>query len=306
MSLPTSSLERYQLLFAVLAWLVPRKETNISEIARQFELDERDVIALIELASCCGVPPYTPDSLLDIYLDGTTVRANLGPKMAVPRQLSAPEAFALATTIRSILAVTPDQSGSPLESALKKLERVLGEIDTLTIEEKPPKLLPEIVRALEEKVQLEIEYFSLSQNKSETRTIEPLHLFSEQGFWYLESYCHKVSDYRNFRIDRINSIKILSAPVAASRKTVGFFENSDEIELEVDESLLGKFEKTSKRSLTQLENGNYIVAIPIGSKTWIENFMLELGPLARVISPVDYADSARIAASELLEIYQKV
>ena len=40
----------------------------------------------VELAACCGVPPYTPDTLMEIEVSETSVRAFLPPEFARPRR----------------------------------------------------------------------------------------------------------------------------------------------------------------------------------------------------------------------------
>ena len=56
------------------------------------------------MAACCGVPPYTPDQLMEIVVTDTTVSARLGPALARPRRLSPHEGFALAAAARALLA----------------------------------------------------------------------------------------------------------------------------------------------------------------------------------------------------------
>ncbi len=57
------------------------------------------------MAACCGVPPYTPDQLMEIVVTDTTVSARLGPALARPRRLSPPEGFALAAAARALVAI---------------------------------------------------------------------------------------------------------------------------------------------------------------------------------------------------------
>ncbi|MGZ5248499.1 MAG: helix-turn-helix transcriptional regulator [Flavitalea sp.] len=55
--------------------------------------------------------------------------------------------------------------------------------------------------------QVSISYHSLNSDKPEQRTIEPVGIFHENNHWYLLAFCHLRNDYRQFRTDRLHSIK---------------------------------------------------------------------------------------------------
>ena len=88
---------RLHRLLAVLTWLARQGRAPVAELAERFGIDPDELIADLELAACCGLPPYTPDQLMEIMVDEEEVVANLGPELARPRRLTAAEGFALAT-----------------------------------------------------------------------------------------------------------------------------------------------------------------------------------------------------------------
>ncbi len=96
---------RLHRLLAVLTWLARRGRAPVKEVAERFGLSPDELIADLELAACCGLPPYTPDQLMEIFVDDTEVVANLGAELARPRRLTAAEGFALAAAARAILSV---------------------------------------------------------------------------------------------------------------------------------------------------------------------------------------------------------
>ena len=64
---PKSSAERVERLLKMLPWLVANgPSVSIAEMASQFGMSEEELLAEIELASTCGLPPYTPDMLAGI------------------------------------------------------------------------------------------------------------------------------------------------------------------------------------------------------------------------------------------------
>jgi len=76
---------------AIVGWLAQVGEAAIDELALRFGMDEAEVVRELELAACCGVPPYTPDALMEIEVSETTVRAFLPPEFARPRRLTPAE-----------------------------------------------------------------------------------------------------------------------------------------------------------------------------------------------------------------------
>ncbi len=66
-------------LLAVIGWLAQVGEAPTAEAARRFGMDEQELVAELELAACCGTPPYTPDTLMEIEVSEHSVRGVLAP-----------------------------------------------------------------------------------------------------------------------------------------------------------------------------------------------------------------------------------
>src|SRR6202034_1247427 len=113
-------------LLAVLAWLAQVGEASIDEVASRFDLTPQALVTELEMAACCGVPPYTPDQLMEIIVTDHTVSTRVGTALTRPRRLSPSEGFALAASARALLAVEGSADNNALTGALAKLERALG------------------------------------------------------------------------------------------------------------------------------------------------------------------------------------
>ena len=68
---------RLRRLLALVGWLAQVGEAPIAEAARRFGMSEKELVAELELAACCGTPPYTPDTLMEIEVSERSVRAFL-------------------------------------------------------------------------------------------------------------------------------------------------------------------------------------------------------------------------------------
>ena len=102
---------RLRRLLAILAWLAQVGEAPIDEVAARFDLSPTALVTELEMAACCGVPPYTPDQLMEIVVTDSTVATWAGTALARPRRLSPPEGFALAASARALLAVSRQRRG---------------------------------------------------------------------------------------------------------------------------------------------------------------------------------------------------
>lgn len=65
----------------------------------------------------------------------------------------------------------------------------------------------QLARAVSEERQLELLYWSASRDETARRVVDPYHLVSVEGDWYLVAYCHLREEVRMFAPGRIRSLK---------------------------------------------------------------------------------------------------
>ncbi|HLX87963.1 MAG TPA: WYL domain-containing protein, partial [Acidimicrobiales bacterium] len=194
--------QRLRRLLAVLTWLARVKRAPVTELSERFAMTPEELVADLEMAACCGLPPYTPDQLMEIVVDEQEVTANLGPELARPRRLTPSEGFALAAAARAILDTPGSDPNGALARALAKLERVLGADGRLRIELGDSQYVADARKAVEDKAQLLVRYYSASSDEETERVIDPWLVLSLEGHWYLDAYCHRAGGLRRFRVER--------------------------------------------------------------------------------------------------------
>jgi len=116
----------YVVLLRMLPWLMERERISIADMARQFSMSEEDLIEDIEMASMCGVPPYTPLELADLYIDEGYIHVGVNKQFDRRLELTASEAFGLtllATAARDLPGFT---RGRELRSAQRKIVTGIG------------------------------------------------------------------------------------------------------------------------------------------------------------------------------------
>ena len=309
---------RLRRLLAILTWLAQVGETPIEEAASRFGLEPDALVAELEMAACCGLPPYTPDQLMEIVVTDTTVSAHLGEMLARPRRLSAREGFALAASGRALLAVPGSDENGALSRALAKLDRALGG-ESMVIELDDPSMLGVVRRALETGNQLQIEYYSASSDEVSARRIDPLRLFAADGHWYVDAHCYKAGDERRFRVDRIQAAEILDGVASVPRDaaegaegTAGpayepFVPGPDirTVRLALDPSVAWVVESIPAVTPPEQTGDRIEVDVAVGGDAWLKRLLLRLGSAARVVGPPEAASLLGDAAGQILDRYRR-
>ncbi len=310
---------RLRRLLAILAWLAQVGEARIDDVAERFELTPAELVTELEMAACCGVPPYTPDQLMEIVVTDTSVSIRVGTALARPRRLSPSEGFALATSARALLAVAGSDEDGALSQALVKLDRALGGQE-VEVELDAPALLPLVRQAVADHRRLAVTYYSASTDRVTEREISPLRLFATAGHWYVDAWCTTADDVRRFRVDRIASAQLAGdgpgEPAAtgatpASRLDEGadlepFVPGPDSrrVRISIDPSTTWLIESIPTVSPATEVSGRVEFEIFVGGDAWLERLLLRLGPDARVVDPPEYRSLAADAAARLLARYR--
>jgi proteasome accessory factor C len=313
---------RLDRLLAVLSWLAQRGQVTLTELAERFAMTPEQLVADLELAACCGLPPYTPDRLMEIIVGEQLVEAELGPELGRPRRLSAQEGFALAAAARASAAARGaelDESDA-LARALAKLEAALGESGVVGIELGESAHLAAVRDAVSSRSQLRIDYLSAWRDARSTRVVDPVALAAHGGYWYLDAWCHTAGGTRRFRVDRI----VAAEPTGerAGERASGLDHDSS-LERSSGEPFVPGPEATMVRLAISEDNAWAVDAVPViesstlpdgrtevvlgvVSTVWLERLLLQLGPDAEILEPAELRELAAEAAKRVLAKYEVV
>jgi proteasome accessory factor BC len=302
--------QRLRRLLAVVGWLAREGEATIADVARRFSMEEDELIRELELAACCGVPPYTPDTLMEIEVSETSVRAFLPPEFARPRRLTPAEGFAVAASARLIMAV-PGPEDAALRRALSKLDAALGSREAIGMDVDAPSSLAAIRRATDAGELVEIEYHSASRDEWTRRVVEPVQVITAEGHWYLDAFCRRAGDMRRFRVDRISAVRPTGesgAPTDRSRRAGEdpFVPGPGAVEVQLHLGPGAQWvpESVPVRGIGRAADGTLTdVLLDVAGMAWFERLLLQLGPDAFVVRPPELTDLAARAARKVLSVY---
>ncbi|MDA8080072.1 MAG: WYL domain-containing protein [Actinomycetota bacterium] len=315
-----SATAMYSVLVKILPWLARKKSTTVVEISKTFGITDSEVIRLLEVAACCGLPPYTPDSLLEIIVeDDGTVDSFIDMEIITsPRKLTTLEAMVLATTALVALKVPGIHQDQYLLSALAKLKKSLSKFDVAVSEVdvgmEEPYFLKDLRTAANERRSVEITYFSSSSERVSTRQVDPYQLFTESGRWYLRGFCHLTDEIRHFSLGRIISCELTDGgfdlPESELERIAGgdipsaFGGAGESVVLAIPAGSGWLVERlvASPRLLAEIQEFE-VYGFQSSSTAWLSRVLVRLGPSAFIVFPLHLRQLREDAVRTLLDMY---
>jgi proteasome accessory factor C len=307
----TDTAGRLRRLLAILAWLAQVGEAPIDEAAARFDLAPGALVAELEMAACCGVPPYTPDQLMEIIVTDTSVSVRPGTALARPRRLTPTEGVALAASARALVAVPGSDHEGSLSRALAKLDQALGG-ERVGVELDAPTMLEPVRAAIEAHRLLDISYYSASSDRMSERRIDPIRLFATDGHWYVDAWCETAGDMRRFRVDRIAAAEEGGASdrsgseVPSPPTDAAYVPGPDDrkVVLSIDPAVAWQIESVPAAGPPRTVGDRLEVEVAVGGEAWLERLLLALGADARVLEPEADRSVASDAARRILRRYR--
>jgi proteasome accessory factor C len=307
-------------VLAIVPYVLAHPGTTIAELAERFRVDPHDIERDLELLPMCGLPPYTADRLIDVWVtDDGAVDIRLAEYFEHPLRLTPAEGVALVASARALLAV-PGAGDGPLASAVEKLERVLGAVGLLQVDVGGAAHLDAIRAAIDAHEQIEIDYFSYSRDEMTTRRVDPERVFHALGAWYLSAYCHSAESDRLFRVDRVRGVRPTGhgftprtendvAAARASAEELGslvYHPAVDDVRatLRLAPELEWVVETLPTESRRVERSGHVVVVLPVSGAAFLERLLLRLGPHATVLDPPEAKAQQSAAAERLLKRYR--
>lgn len=308
---PHDVARRLHRLLAILEYLAAAGECALDDLAHRFDMVPEDVVTELELAACCGLPPYTPDELIELYVDGDRVVAQRVGDLGRPRRLTPAEGFAVAAAARALLAVPGADPGGSLARALGKLESALGE-DRLVLDIDAPEHLPALRSAVAGARQVEITYASASSGEPTERVVDPYQVVLREGRWYLDGFCHRAGGVRRFQVGRVLTVRETGEPAvergprpAELEDPRAFVGGADTRPARVaaPRAVAWLLERVAASSLSERPDGSVEATVLVGSERWLERLLLRLGPGAEVLDPSELAEVGAAGARRALGRY---
>lgn len=195
----------------MIPYVVEQDGASIEDLRDRFGYtSDADVVKDLQLIFLTGLPGYGPGDLIDVDIFEEEVTIDSADHFARPMRLTPTEALGLLAAGSTLIA--SDQASPELRSAVDKLGRAVGvELDDRVLVDVPTPPKVDLLRDAIKKTRLvEITYVSLSTNERTKRVVEGESVFFNLGKWYFSGYCRYAGADRLFRVDRIDSLDVLT------------------------------------------------------------------------------------------------
>ena len=117
---------RLRRVLALVPLIAANPGIPVEELATRFGVSESELERDLGILPFCGLPPYSPDRLIDLQIVDGRVTVRFAEYFARPLRLSPAEALALLAAGNALLDVPGSDSNGPLAAALTKLDTALG------------------------------------------------------------------------------------------------------------------------------------------------------------------------------------
>ena len=293
-------------LLGVVPWVVKQGGARLDDISARFDYPRDQLLEdLTKRLFFVGVHPFTPDTLIDVFIDDEVVDIQYADWFSQPMRLTGEEATRLLAAGRTVLDLsegrvrerTGDEAeAAPLVRALTKLslslgsegEGAAGHID-VCLGHAPAATLGELRRAIGERRRIEIEYYSFGRDAMTSRAVDPARLLSHDGAWYLFGWCHRAGAERVFRVERIRTLTVTDTPVEvqlpAGAESILDMERIDRtatIRLAPEVGWAPDYYRARQR--TERSDGSIDAVFAVASESWLARVLVQLGPQAELVT----------------------
>ena len=312
MSRPGAS-ERVRRLLSLVPWVAAHPDgVEVDEVCERFQIRRDVLLADLDALMMVGLPPYTPDTFVDAWVEDDRVVIN--PQwFDRPLRLTPEQALALVATGASLLQVPGADPDGPLARGLAKLAAAV-DVDPAAIEvdlgRADPGRLELLLQARRERRAVEIDYYAYGRDQRSHRVGEPWQVYADQGQWYLQAHCRQAGGERLFRVDRIHGATLLDEVVEppVEDATLGVFHPDAEdptVTLDLGAGARWVVEQYPCEAVDELGDGRVRATLRVTAPAWLERLLVRLGPQARVVDgDPALAGAGRRAAERILARYR--
>ncbi|MGE3619464.1 MAG: helix-turn-helix transcriptional regulator [Acidimicrobiia bacterium] len=305
--------DRVRRVLEMVPWVARRDGPTRAEIRERFAITDAQLSDDLAVVWYVGLPPYTPDSLIDVVQEDGRVWIRYPDVFTRPQKLTPEQGLALLAAGASLLALPGSDQGGPLARGVAKLGAVLDVTGDGALEIDLGRGRTEIVEPLQRAVadhrRVALDYYAYGRDRRTSRVVDPVRLHAERGSLYLYAHCHLAGAPRWFRVDRIRHVEVLDETFEPPDQPAPaeVFEPSDDdprVVLDLAPSAAWVADQYPMEDVRRAEDGALRVTCVVTAVPWLERLLLTLGPQARVVDgPAHLVDAGRRAAGRVLERY---
>jgi proteasome accessory factor C len=287
--------------------LVPFLNTHqgiaLKELAAHFDVTPTQMSADLMTLWMCGLPGYTPLELMDLEFESGFVTIRNASTLAKPRTITFQEGVALLLGLDLVASSIPDERADLLnsvQSLRERLTKLLGvPIKLSVVAATSGAVSTAITQAIQSNGGLEIRYHSLYKDQISQRSVMPIDLYDSNGQQYMRAFCFTANDYREFRVDRIESATAAAVPAQLSAEVV----NQEKIAFQITAQTHSR--DVAERFAISDMPLERAIKLSSYSRQWIERSVMASGATVILNSPLEIRAELVKKAQLMLNRYKE-
>ena len=298
----SAPLERTARLLDLVPYINTHQGIALKDLAAVFEVSNAQMVNDLTTLWMCGLPGYTPLELMDLDFESGYVNISNAPTLAKPRSVTFDEGVALILGLDLLRASIPKDRNDLLEkinSLSARLSSIINLNSTFSVVAPINQgVAAAIDQALASRSSLEIEYHSLYRDEITQRTIFPIEFFQVEGQQYLSSYCYSASDFRQFKLDRIQKAVVTQESKTIPEDATDTQRTNSRLKvLKPTREIAERFSRQDLKAGSEFDFQTY-------SQQWLERSILSSGDGVALLTPPEIRASIAQMAQSMLDRYK--
>ena len=298
----SAPLERTARLLDLVPYINTHQGIALKDLAAVFEVSNAQMVNDLTTLWMCGLPGYTPLELMDLDFESGYVNISNAPTLAKPRSVTFDEGVALILGLDLLRASIPTDRSDLLEkidSLSARLSSIINLNSTFSV------IAPinqgvsaAIDEALASRSSLEIEYHSMYRDEITQRTIFPIEIIQVEGQQYLSSYCYSATDFRQFKLDRIQKAIVTQESKTIPEDATDTKRINSRLKvLKPTREIAERFSRQDLKAGSEFDFQTY-------SQQWLERSILSSGDGVALLTPPEIRASIAQMAQSMLDRYK--
>lgn len=294
----STPVEKAARMLDLVPYISSHQGIETSELAKEFGISEEELLNDLNSLWMCGDNRF---DLIELQFESGYVTIRNAETLNLIRSLSQQEIISLLLGLDLIEKNLPHNRGD-LAQEISQLRNRLGN-GLARILDATPSLDSQIVQVIQEALstqrRIAIEYLSPTEDQLSQREVTPLNLFSEGERDFLLAFCEMASAHRTFRVDRIQSARLLEVTARA-------------VVDQPREALLEKYDVAIHRHLRRCREalGDFLsgqgsaVTVSSYNSDWLLRTVMASGGAMEVTSSPEMRERIVQNATKALELYR--
>ena len=298
----SAPLERTARLLDLVPYINTHQGIALKDLAAVFEVSNAQMVNDLTTLWMCGLPGYTPLELMDLDFESGYVNISNAPTLAKPRSVTFDEGVALILGLDLLRASIPTDRSDLLEkidSLSARLSSIINLNSTFSVVAPVNQgVSAAIDEALASRSSLEIEYHSMYRDEITQRTIFPIEIIQVEGQQYLSSYCYSATDFRQFKLDRIQKAVVTQESKTIPEDAADTQRINSRLKvLKPTREIAERFSRQDLKAGSEFDFQTY-------SQQWLERSILSSGDGVALLTPPGIRASIAQMAQSMLDRYK--